>query len=337
MSLRDRISQRMTISLNSEDEAAAATMKSTGPTTGPGQTMQIAALRQQLNEAKAELAKRGDGKAEARIRELEEQLASASCLEIPLDRIHEVPGRRRFMPADKYTELRENLRQNRLITPITVQVRSDGDYEIVSGHHRTDAYRELGRQTIRGVIGEGTSVEAEDGAFFANLMQSDLTDYEKYIGLKRLHSRHAKLSQAELGSRVGISASQVNALLAFDRLPAEALEVVEENKAIMGARAASELATVTEAGKSERVIEAVRKLAAKELDQAQAVKFARSVPAGKKAKPAGASYKVKTGKSTWCDVRMTKNIMRIEFTSEQVAEGVQEAIKSYLETLASKT
>jgi ParB family chromosome partitioning protein len=168
-------------------------------------------------------------------------------------------------------------------------------------------------------------------------MQSDLTDYEKYVGLTRVHSKRPELGQVELGELVGISTSHLNALLSFGRLPEQARAILDTNKAIMGANAAAAFAAIAEAGKAERVVEAVRRLSERELDQAQAVKFAKAVEAPKATKPAAESYKVKTGKSTWCDVRKTKNIMRIEFQSEEVANAVQEAIKQTLEALAAKS
>jgi ParB family chromosome partitioning protein len=43
---------------------------------------------------------------------------------------------------------------------------------------------------------------------------------------------------------------------------------------------------------------------------------------------------VKAGKATFCDVRLVKNVMRIEFKSEAQAAAVREAIRAQLEALA---
>lgn len=335
-SLRDRMTKGLAITFTADDEAAAASMKPTAPTTGPGQTMQIVALRKQLEEAKSELAAVKDGSAtQAKIKELEEQLATASMLEIPLVKLHEVKGRRRYMPPEKYAELRDNLRHNKLTHPVVVHPREDGDYDIISGHHRTDAYRELGRETIRCVLEDGTEDEAEDAAFWANLMQSDLTDYEKYVGLKRFQDKHPELNQTQLADRVGISQPHVSNLLSFGRLPEEALAILDTHKAIIGARSVKDLSTLAEAGKGSAVVEAIRQLADKKLDQSQAVRFVRDSDKPKVTKAPADSFKVKTGKATWCDVRRARNVMRIEFQSEDIAQGAQEAIREYLEKLAS--
>ncbi|KIG11253.1 parB-like partition protein [Burkholderia sp. MR1] len=315
------------------------------PKTAPGQLMaslpllaekerELDVLRQRIEELEAGVT---SGSAEE-IKLLKKQLAEAQqsrgAIDIALNELHEVPGRRRHMPPEKYAELRENLRHNKLIHPVVVLPRLEGGFEILSGHHRTDAFRELGRQAIRCVIGDTTSEEADEGAFFANLMQSDLTDYEKYVGLKRFQHRHATLKQAEIAQQIGISQSYVSLLLSYDRLPPAARDILDTNVGIVGASAAAELASISEIGHGDRVVEAVLRLSTQKLDQAQAVRFARNGDRPKAVIPSTTTYKVKAGKSTWCDVRRAKNVMRIEFQSEEVAEAVQDAIRRTLETLA---
>lgn len=58
--------------------------------------------------------------------ELEEARKAGGAAEIPLSELHEVPGRRRHMPAEKFVELRENLRNNKLIHPVVVRPRAEG-------------------------------------------------------------------------------------------------------------------------------------------------------------------------------------------------------------------
>lgn len=299
------------------------------PRTAPGGAL---AFQHAMREKQAEIDAMS-----AQLAELQAQKRSdaPSGVEIPLDQLYEVAGRRRYMPPEKYVELRENLRHNKLIQLPVILPRAEGGYEIQSGHHRIDAYRELGHSTIRCVLGDATGADADDGAFWANLMQSDLTDYEKYIGLKRFQQQHSDLNNADVAARIGISTSHFSALMSFDRLPAEARQILASNMAAIGAKAVSELATIAESGKGARVTEAIQQLVDKKLDQSQAVRFARSSDVNKPSKAPAAAYKIRCGKATWCDVRKAKNVMRIEFQSEEVADGAQEAIKQYLESLAA--
>ncbi|EKS72032.1 transcriptional regulator [Caballeronia zhejiangensis] len=271
----------------------------------------------------------------ARIQALESAAPSGEAWELPVEKLHEVAGRRRYMAPEKYAELRENLRHNKLVHPVVVLPRADGEWDIWSGHHRWDAHKDLGKPTIRCVLGTADDeVEATTGAFFANLMQSDLTDYEKYVGLKRFQEGHAGLSQTEVAERAGLSKQFVSELFAFDRLPAEALSVIEANKSMIGSSAVKELAGLTEAGKGQRVIAAVKLLAEKKLDQGQTVKYARATDAPAKPAATPETFKIKAGKTTWCDVRLVKNVMRLEFKDEAEAAEVQKVIREHLETIA---
>lgn len=297
------------------------------PKTGPGKFMAVMPM---LAEKEKELET-----AAAENAALREQLAKVrGGIDLPLKNLVEVPGRRRHMPAEKYVELRENLRRNALIHPVVVR-RTEGDqHEIISGHHRVDVFRELGRETIRAVVSEGDEEQASDGAFFANLMQSDLTDYEKYLGFKDRLSRHPSLTQAELAEQSGLSEALVSQVLSFDNLPAQVLSTCAERPSLLGSRAAALLANLTKQGRSEQVGIAVEKLVAGEIDQSQAVKLAGADPKPKTAVVTPVTVKVKRGKSVYCEVRRAKNVMRLQFQSEEEAERIQALVQQLLEVEA---
>jgi ParB family chromosome partitioning protein len=82
---------------------------------------------------------------------------------------------------------------------------------------------------------------------------------------------------------------------------------------------------------------AVQRLAERELDETQAVKFASADPAKEKgARSTPTVFKVKAGRATYCDVRQAKNIVRLEFQSEEEAKAMQGALKEVLEQRAAK-
>lgn len=297
------------------------------PKTGPGKFMAVmpmlAEKEKELEDASAENA------------ELREQLAKVrGGIDLPLKHLVEVPGRRRHMPPEKYAELRENLRRNALIHPVVVRRKEGDQHEIISGHHRVDVFRELGRETIRVVVAEGDDEQASDGAFFANLMQSDLTDYEKYLGFKDRLSRHPELTQAELAEQSGLSESLISQILSFDSLPAQVLSTCAERPSLLGSRAVSLLANLTKQGRAEQVRAAVEKLVAGEIDQSQAVKLAGIDPKPKAATATPVTLKVKRGKSVYCEVRRAKHVMRLQFQSEEEAARIQALVQQLLETEA---
>ncbi|CAH2795392.1 MAG: Chromosome (plasmid) partitioning protein ParB [Candidatus Burkholderia crenata] len=264
---------------------------------------------------------------------LREQLAKGlrGGVEIALDQLFEVPGRRRYMSKAKYFELRENLRHNKLIHAVVVRPRAHGGFEIVSGHHRTDAFREIGRETIRCVLEETTEEEATSGAFYTNLMQSDLTDHEKYLGFKEMQQRHPSTTQTQMAKKAGVDPSLISRLMAFDDLPVEVLALLSTQPDLLGAKAGAALAAITRDGNGLRVVEAVNRLAAKEIDERQAVKLAsiKATPAASLAGPA--IDKIKIGRSVYCEIRTAKNIVRLQFQSDEEAAEVSATIKSVLE------
>lgn len=253
-------------------------------------------------------------------------------VEVSIDRLIEVPGRRRHMSAEKYAELRENLRRNKLIHPVVVRRTNDDKFEIISGHHRADAFRELGRESIRAVVDNGSEDEADAGAFFANLMQSDLTDFEKYLGFKARASRHPDLTRAAIAEQAGLTEAMVSYIFSFDHLPADVLSILSERPSLLGANAGHALASLAKQGKAEQVVEAFKRLADGSIDQSQAVKLASADPSKKKA-PATSpvTTKIKVGKSMYCELRRAKNVVRLQFQTDEEAARVQAAIAQVLE------
>lgn len=295
------------------------------PKTAPGAMMKALPI---LKEKQAEIDAMS-----AEMAALREQVATGThgAMDVALEQLVEVAGRRRHMPPEKFAELRENLRHNRLIHPIVVRRLPEEKFEIISGHHRIDAYKQLGRPTIRAVADDGSDDEASDGAFFANLMQSDLTDYEKYLGFKDRQRRYPNMTRAQLAEQSGLSETAISFIRSFDSLPPDVLSICAERPTLLGAAAAFALASLTKRGRSEQVTSAVQKLAAGEIDQGQTVKLASADPAKPKAEVTPVSTKIRQGKSVYCEMRRAKNVLRLQFKSEEEAARVHAAIQQVLE------
>jgi ParB family chromosome partitioning protein len=325
--LRDRLMQRTAGLAEKVDEAAASRtpIAEQRPMTMPGQLGAFRLEAQRYQAAINDLTT-----------QLEAARAMGGAVDVPLDQLHEVPGRRRYMSAEKYAELRENLRHNDLIQPVVIRPREESGYEIVSGHHRTDAHRDLGRPTVRCVLEQVTHEEADTRAFYANLMQSDLTDFEKFLGFKRQLGRRPDATQAALAEEAGVDKTVLSRLMSFDGLPPDVLATLEKQPALLGARAASDLAGLAKEGKATRVSEAFAQLAAGKIDQIQAVKLAAATERVAASAPASKAQtaKIKSGRSIYCEMRQAKNVVRLEFQTEAEAAAVHEEFKAFLEARA---
>jgi ParB family chromosome partitioning protein len=307
MSLTSRQAEKAR-SITLDDDQGSGPAPVRVPRTAPGQLMDL--------QGKYASAK-------DRIKELESLLAQGQSLEIPLEELHSVPGRRRKLSDEQFSELVENLRNNPLVQAITVRPRAEGGFEIVSGHNRVEAFRILGRSTITAVGLETNDDLVELSAFYANLLQPSLPDYEKYLGFKRRQLQTGK-SQVELAAEAGVPATSVSDLFSFDRLPAEALAHLEVKPHILGSKAATKLAQAAESGNGQLVIEAVQMLAKdSRYTQAQAVAHASRA----KAQSAAARTQprvVKNGKQTFCKIQTRGNRIVVDFAS---SIGEDEAVE----------
>jgi ParB family chromosome partitioning protein len=280
------------------------------------------ALLKQIEDLRAELAR---------------SKSSASSF-LPLDQLHEVPNRRRKLTDAQYAELKENLRNNETTTPITVIVRPEGGYEIVSGHNRVAIYRELGRETIPAYVrtGEGDAQFAKVNAFYANLLQFGLSDWEKYEGFRMIQDNFPERTQAEIAAESGQSASFVSQIMTFGDLPAAAQEIIKNAPGCIGANAAQDLAKLTKEGRADQVVSAIQALAEGKIDQQRAVRQAAADAKPKTEATKPQPEKVKIGRTTYCGIRQAKNLLRLEFQSEEEAAAAKDAVRLALETLAQK-
>jgi ParB family chromosome partitioning protein len=269
-------------------------------------------------------------------RDLEAARTGSQGLEIPLVDLHEVKGRRRKLTDEEYADLRENLRAHEMVTPIVVRPRAKGGYEIVSGHNRVAVYRELGRTTISAVVKNTADDQADLNAFFANLLQTNLSDYEKFLGFKMYQEKFPAIYQGEIAKKTGKSETLISRLMSFAKLPDDALKIIDANPLVLGSTAANDLAILTEKGHHKRVTLAVQKLIAGELDQQQAVKFVTLPEQAKPAIEKPAPIRISAGKATYCDMRRVDRVLRIEFKSPEEASLIEEAVQKVLEKRAAE-
>ncbi|RZI40337.1 ParB/RepB/Spo0J family partition protein [Herbaspirillum sp. HC18] len=291
--------------------------------------------------------------AERRVTELEAQLKDAGGeLELDLDLLVEKSGRKRNLSETQFQELVDNLRNNRLVTPISVRSTGTGKYEIISGHNRVQAFRQLGRKTIPAYVQDVEHKQADIDAFFANLLQPSLPDYEKYLGFCVIKRHRPHMTQEEIGDMAGISRQQVSRLMTFAALPSDALAALDQNPRALGANAAAELASIAKTGKHEAVIKAIQQLVTGELDQAKAVEqamrtmavkaveqamLAATPDAEKPVKQKVEPRLVKQGRGTYCSLRRTDKTIRLDFKSPEEAAAIEQAILDLIETRAKKT
>ena len=175
-----------------DDDSMDTPSEPLAPRTAPGQ---LIGLQGRVHSQQAEIEK------------LKRALEQRAPGKLPLEKLHEIPGRRRRLTSAEYAELKANLTAYPLAQPITVRERPDGEYDIVAGHNRAAVYRELGRTEIDGIVLDIDDSMVEYAAFFSNLLSPTLSDFEKFWGFKSLQESTG-ITKEELAKAAGISDSQ---------------------------------------------------------------------------------------------------------------------------------
>ena len=138
-------------------------------------------------------------------------------------------------------ELKESVKENGLFQPIIVRSFSAGTYEIISGHRRVEACKELGIQTVPAIVREMTKDEAVIAMVDSNLQREYLLPSEKAFAYKMKlealkHQGKATSRQVvgklESADKISESESgrQVQRYIRLTHLIPELLKLVDEER-----------------------------------------------------------------------------------------------------------
>jgi ParB family transcriptional regulator, chromosome partitioning protein len=326
LSLKD-LKSKSDAALADIPQPVASGQGSRRPITAPGAT----AFMQPTLDALSERAIAAEAKALEYEKRLQDQPS-----ELLLEVLEEVPTRRRTLNAEQFAELKENLRSNPLVHPISVEPLAAGRYRIISGHNRVDAYRELGKMSILAVVRDIETERVDRSAFYANLLQPSLPDYEKYLGFKRERELTGK-TQKELAAEAGVAESVLSMLFSFEALPSEALVAIARRPDAIGMSCAVDLAKAARAGKQAqaRVLEAVERLVEGVFSQKEAVKYVGAVPLAPRTQQVVSPTKVKAGRHEFCQYVSRGATIRIDFRRESHRVEAESEISELLKRLAT--
>lgn len=227
-----------------------------------------------------------------------------------------------------------NLAENELNTPIVVRKIGDSElYEIVSGHHRVEAFRRLGREEIDATVVVLTDEQAQSLLFFDNLYAPSLSDFEKYLYFKAIRSSTG-WSLEVLAKKAGIGYSTLQRLLAsFDALPGEAHAIIRRKMEAVGAMLAEELAPQADKA-GPRLLECLEKVVAGELTQAAALRWLVNAPAAVKARVE--PLIVRAGQAKFAEITRRDSVLAVRFKDPGDAAALENVIFEFLQAHAKK-
>ena len=169
----------------------------------------------------------------------------SGCDEIEVSRIRAFKNHPfKVIDDDKMHELVESIMLNGVLVPVTVRPVEDGYYEMISGHRRLFAVKQIGLERIPVIVKEYDDDEAILAMVDSNLQREEILPSEKafaykmrYDAMRRQGQRNdltssrigKKLwSDQELAKEVGESRGQIHRYLRLVELIPQILDLVDK-------------------------------------------------------------------------------------------------------------
>lgn len=150
--------------------------------------------------------------------------------QIPLEAIAPNPRQpRKQFPEDTLRKLADSIRLRGVLQPILLRQRAADRFEIVAGERRFRAAQMAGLMTIPALVREFDDRDQAELSLIENVQREDLSPLATARGLRTL-MQEFKMTQKEVGERVGKSQSMISNLLHLLELPEEILESVDSGE-----------------------------------------------------------------------------------------------------------
>ncbi len=109
-------------------------------------------------------------------------------------------------------EIKESFKVDGQWNPIIVRPIKDGRYELIAGHYRLQASKELGWDEIETTIKDLADDDADILSLKTNLLHSDMTATEKGKVINKIITKY-EITQTDLAKKLGISESSISKFL----------------------------------------------------------------------------------------------------------------------------
>ncbi len=152
---------------------------------------------------------------------------------VPVEKIVSNP----FQPRKEFEktaleELAQSIRQQGVITPITVRRMPDGNYQLIAGERRWRASQMAGLSEIPAYVRAASDNQMMEMALVENIQRADLGAIEVALAYRQL-IEECQLTHEELSKKVGKDRSTITNYLRLLNLPAETQLALSQNKISM--------------------------------------------------------------------------------------------------------
>lgn len=159
-------------------------------------------------------------------------------IEVNLTELHEFKNHPfKVIDDEKMQELAESIKVNGVLSPALVRKRSEGGYELISGHRRKRACEMAGFIKMPVIVKELSDDEATIIMVDANIQREEILPSEKAFAFKMKMEAmshqgvsNGKITADEIGADNGVSGRQVKRYIRLTMLIPELLQLVDEKK-----------------------------------------------------------------------------------------------------------
>ncbi len=142
-----------------------------------------------------------------------------------------------FQPRKEFSdseleELAQSIKQQGVITPVTLRHMPDGRYQLVAGERRLRASKRAGLKEIPAYVRTATDIQMMEMALVENIQRSDLNAIEVAQAYRQL-IEECRLTHDQLSERVGKDRSTISNYLRLLGLPAESQEALATGRISM--------------------------------------------------------------------------------------------------------
>jgi len=190
-----------------------------------------AVAREELEEAERASGALPSGEGITILAQAESRIPGNLVANLAIEDIDKNPFQTRYVGnSEALEELTNSIKTNGVIQPIVVRpAEEEGRYVLILGERRLHASKLAGRTTIPAVVRRGSEQQAAEMTIIENLQREDLSPLEQAEAF-RLLSEEFKLTQAEIGERVGLSRESVSNYMRLLKLPREVMQLLAEKK-----------------------------------------------------------------------------------------------------------
>lgn len=158
----------------------------------------------------------------------------SSIDEIALDKIVPNPNQpRQNFDETALQELADSIRENGVISPITLRKNDNDTYTIIAGERRFRASKLAGLQTIPAYIREAKDEQMMEWALIENIQREDLDAIEIALSYQKLMDDY-NLTQERMSEKVGKKRATISNYIRLLQLPAEIQMGIRDHKISMG-------------------------------------------------------------------------------------------------------